>query len=347
MLAALSNHALATVAATATPHAPFRIERVLPGSQAEADGLQPGDQLLAIDHVTAQQAGGEPQFLALALGQAGQPLTLTLQRPGVPTPVEITTTRELVSYPLEQHQVLLGTIGYVDFEGFAAGAAAVDALRAALTELSAAGVSGWILDLRLSTGRSLSTLQRVAGVFLPPDTPVATTRGVEGGPTALGSMGTPLVDQKPLVVMIGPGTVAAAEVLAQTLHDAGRATVVGSQSAGCVNDGPRYGLLDGGGVVISATAVYAGASQTPLEDAGVSPDVAVARSEADLAAGRDPQLDAALALLGQVVPLPERAAIGTDARVSGLTTASSSGLGARRGVVGGAGVSWWPGPPRR
>jgi len=159
----------------------------------------------------------------------------------------------------------------------------------------AAGVSGWILDLRLSTGRSLSTLQRVAGVFLPPDTPVATTRGVEGGPTALGSMGTPLVDQKPLVVMIGPGTVAAAEVLAQTLHDAGRATVVGSQSAGCVNDGPRYGLLDGGGVVIAATGVYAGASQTPLEDTGVSPDVPVERSAADLAAGEDPQLDAALA----------------------------------------------------
>ena len=110
------------------------------------------------------------------------------------------------------------------------------------------------------------------------------------------AVGTPAPDQKSMVLLIGKDTASAAEIFAQAMKDAGRVTLVGDTTSGCVNGGLPLALLDGSGVFVSTIKVQAGPNKVELENKGVVPDVSVPLTLQDVQSGHDPQLDAALAL---------------------------------------------------
>lgn len=297
LIAELNGAPFAGIGINRTPHLPVVVLRVFPDSPAADAGIRAGDQILAADHITPQQVG-EAAFTLLLSGEAGTSVTLTIQRPGVADPFDITLTRRFIKPIIEQHSILPGGIGYIDFENFTQDSQAIDRLRTALNDFQADGsVRAWILDLRYNGGGSVGTLQQVAGLFVPNGSLLATAVAQDGTSRTVRSMGSPTVDQKPLVILTGEDTASAAEILSQSMHDLGRATLIGSQTSGCVNGGPVLGLLDRSGVFVSASQYLAGPNQTPLEGIGISPDQRVDRSLDDLINGRDPQLDAAIAYL--------------------------------------------------
>lgn len=303
--AAINGEPVALVGIVHTAKQPFTILRVLPGTPAEQAGLRAGDQITAIDHITPDQTG-EKSFFDLAIGEAGMPVTLTIQRPGQQGTFDITAVRQLVHLPNEEHRVLPGGIGYIEFDDFTPGSAVVNAVRKALEDFTAAGnVNSWILDLRYNSGGSELTLERMAGLFLQPNTLIATQNYQDGTNESLYSEGTPVANQKSMVILTGPATASAAEIFTEALRDQGRVTVVGSQTAGCVNGGNIFGLLDGSGVFVSEISVLAGPSKVSLEDVGVTPDESVDLSTSDLVAGQDSQLSAATALF--TAPTPAQA----------------------------------------
>jgi C-terminal processing protease CtpA/Prc len=75
------------------------------------------------------------------------------------------------------------------------------------------------------------------------------------------------------------------------------AKVVGSQTAGCVGIGSRYGLQDGSAVAVT-TRKLSGPKGEELNRVGLKPDEVVEVTREELAAGRDPVLDRAVKLLG-------------------------------------------------
>ena len=171
-------------------------------------------------------------------------------------------------------------------------------MRSALQDFEAAGnVTSWILDLRFDGGGSELTMQQIASLFVPAGSLLDSLVQRDGTETRVRTRATPLPDQKPLAILTGPGTASAAEIFTEALHDLGRATVVGSQTAGCVNGGEVFGLLDGSGAFISTDEFLAGPQHVALEGTGVTPDDSVSLNLADFAAGNDTQLAAAIALL--------------------------------------------------
>ncbi|MBR5591136.1 MAG: PD40 domain-containing protein [Kiritimatiellae bacterium] len=121
-----------------------------------------------------------------------------------------------------------------------------------------------------------------------------------GRPAYLASYwGRPVFD-KPIVVLCNQNTVSNGEIFSHAIKQLGRGKLVGVQTNGGViatRDGP---LLDLGNLRQAHYGWYT-LDGTDMELHGALPDVIVANTPADTAAGRDPQLDAAIDTLQEEV----------------------------------------------
>jgi len=72
----------------------IEITMLIPDAPAERGGLQTGDILLGVDGISVV---GEPlpETIDLIKGDLGTSVTLTVERPGQPAPIEITLIREM------------------------------------------------------------------------------------------------------------------------------------------------------------------------------------------------------------------------------------------------------------
>jgi carboxyl-terminal processing protease len=99
-----------------------------------------------------------------------------------------------------------------------------------------------------------------------------------------------------VVVLIDASSASSAEIFASVLKDHRRGTIVGRKSAGAVLASWFYPLPDGGQLQLSRED-YMAPNGRRIETNGVEPDVVVTRTLADLRAGRDRDVEAALAIL--------------------------------------------------
>jgi carboxyl-terminal processing protease len=101
----------------------------------------------------------------------------------------------------------------------------------------------------------------------------------------------------PIVILTNEGTGSTSEVIAASLQERGRARVAGARSCGCVLGVLRHRKLkDGGTLAISEVGLVTGQGRR-LEGTGVTPDIPITLTLADLQAGRDPVLEAAISYL--------------------------------------------------
>ena len=272
------------------------IERVEQNSPADQAGLQPGDVIQSINHQSLAEAA--PHLNDLLSGPAGSSITLTIQRGGVAQPFDVTVILQPLQPVTEWHRLLQGGIGYIELDGFDDGDVAFNDVSNALSDFQTAGnVSGWILDLRFNPGGDEQTLARIAGLFVPSGSLIVTATEQDRTIDVTHSAGTPLPDQKPLVLLIGQDTASSAEIFSRSLEDLGRVTLVGETTSGCVNGGHTYGLLDGSGVFVSTQDVRSGPNRAVVEKIGVTPDITASWTLSDLQQHNDPALQAAIAAL--------------------------------------------------
>lgn len=100
----------------------------------------------------------------------------------------------------------------------------------------------------------------------------------------------------PLAVLTSGQSASAAELFAAFVQEQRRGPVVGSKTAGAVVGSRFFALPDGGRLGVGIVAFRTGAGAV-LEQVGVTPDVVVEPTEADLRAGRDPVLTRAVETL--------------------------------------------------
>jgi carboxyl-terminal processing protease len=194
-------------------------------------------------------------------------------------------------------------------DGFSSTTAETAALRGALTDFEQAGALGWLIDMRWNTGGvsiELSRLlvnrgrlfsrQRHNQVRLPDGAVLPLRQDIDLD-------GTALPFQRPLVVLIGPGSISGAESFAGPMRAYGRATLVGERTAGICGVMRTVRLAPGWHICLASHHTDFGPEEWRLNRIGVTPDVVVTPTPDDEAAGRDPQLEAALDLLRrQTVP---------------------------------------------
>jgi carboxyl-terminal processing protease len=94
-----------------------------------------------------------------------------------------------------------------------------------------------------------------------------------------------------VVILVSEYSASATEVFAAGMQDSGRATLVGSQSCGCVLGITHDRVLKGGGVLELSEILWFSPKDRKLEGEGVIPDRVAVLTIASLQEKRDPVLD--------------------------------------------------------
>lgn len=296
--AASRGEAAVQVGLTVSPSTPPRILAVGSGSPAQAAGLRGGERVLALNGRTTEDLHDARALLAL---RAGVPNTFTVRdADGRTHDVTVTPARYLRPGEdppeLEEHAILPGNIGLLRFSGSADGTQALERLRAVLSEFEAHRVQGWIIDVRENSSDFPAV--HAPSLFVEARQRLFREIRREGPPRTLASDGSPLPYQRPLVILVGPGTAWGAERFAAALQALGRATLVGERTQGRGFGIPQsYDMADGSTFTVTTGELLLGPDERRLIRAGITPDITVALTPADEAAGRDPQLDVALRLM--------------------------------------------------
>jgi C-terminal processing protease CtpA/Prc len=176
-------------------------------------------------------------------------------------------------------------------------------VRAALATFEQSGLLGWIMDLRwngggvsievsrllLDNGRIFSRLRRNEARCSDGST-ISMREDIDAN-------GTALPFQRPLVILIGAGTVSGAESFTGPLQARGRATLVGERTAGLCGEAHNVTLAPDWELWITAFETVFDPTFGRVNRIGVTPDVVVTPTSEDEAAGRDPQRETALAIL--------------------------------------------------
>lgn len=105
---------------------------------------------------------------------------------------------------------------------------------------------------------------------------------------------------RPINVLINQHSFSNAEIFAHSIRTAGRGTLIGTQTFGGVISTGSFSLIDGTTIRRPFRGWYL-PDGTDMENNGARPDIDVPQLPADEAAGRDPQLEAAVReLLGRI-----------------------------------------------
>ena len=264
------------------------IVQPLEGSPAEAVGIESGDFVISVD--------GEPvdgklldEVVAVVRGAAGTDVTLGIDRAG--EKLEFTVTRAAITVPNVDFEVLESGAGYLRLVTFASNAD--EAIRSAIQELLAEGVTDFVFDLRSNPGGSLESAVNVASEFLDDGLVVVTQAPNDRLEYSVRSGGLATSTDIGLTVLVDRASASASEVVAGVLQETGRATIIGETTFG-KNTVQQQFNLDNGGAIKLTIARWLTPGGTDLGE-GVRPDIEITF---DPDAETDPWIDAALEVLG-------------------------------------------------
>ncbi len=170
-----------------------------------------------------------------------------------------------------------------------------------------AGTRGLILDLRTNGGGDAEAMSDIASTFLGVGTNLGQFTDRAGTSftisTHFRSLLTPdpLAQTKlPLIVLTSERTASAAEIFVEALRVSRRATIIGTETCGCVLAVRTRHLLPDGGLLDVSELDYETPQGHRLEGHGLKPDEAVAVERNDLYSGRDRAMELAVGELGRL-----------------------------------------------
>jgi len=263
------------------------------GSPASKAGVLPKDVITAIDGKSTKGMSTE-DAVRLIRGQEGTRVNLTIRRRS--QVLDLALTRERIELHAVDTQINTAPdgarVGYIRLKQFNANA--TKDMRMALRDMEAAGVDGYVLDLRSNPGGLLMASVEIARQLLNEGTIVSTkTRsGITDVKRATGRALT----ARPIVVLVNEGSASASEILSGALQDNNRAVLVGQKTFGKGLVQSVRGLSDGSGMTVTI-AKYLTPSGRDIHKHGIVPDVQAKWSEQearrlqleDLGTSRDSQ----------------------------------------------------------
>ena len=263
-----------------------------PGSPARDAGLRRFDNILEVDGkpLTNISVSNAAQLLQ---GRAGSTANLLIQRAG--QTLRVPVVRAPIRASANVIDVLRPGVVYVRIFEFSRGTG--QGLRSGLEREDADQlVRSIILDLRGNRGGLVAEVASVGGIFLPNGTVLAMVREKGGQLRVVRASGTPLWADRPLVVLVDADSASASEMLAAAFKENQRAFLVGDKTAGVLG-GTEALALPEGALEVTFERIFSpfGAQ---IDGVGITPDVTVALTAADMERGEDTQLQAALHIVG-------------------------------------------------
>ncbi|QDV56745.1 S41 family peptidase [Rosistilla oblonga] len=202
-------------------------------------GLRPGDRIMEVDGTTTEGLeigkvsdllrGPEGTVVSILVQRGDETLEVEVQRAWIPLESVLGDYRDSENnwvFRLREEP----RIAYIRVTTFAE--QTVEEVTAALEQLDN-DFDSLIIDLRQNQGGLLSAAVDIADMFLE-DEVIVTTRGRGGKLEAefSATSGVLVDDDKPLVIMIDGDSASASEIVAASLKDHRRATVIGERTFG-------------------------------------------------------------------------------------------------------------------
>jgi carboxyl-terminal processing protease len=261
-------------------------------SPAEKAGLLPGDKIVAVDG--QDMAGTDPAAVRLkVLGPEGSMVVLTIVREGLEEPFDVSITRNKITVPSVESEMLEGNIAYVKLTIF--GEDTASNLHAQLQTLMTQNPEGIILDLRNNGGGLVTAAVSVASEFMNEGAILYEKYG-DGSLVDYPAEPNGLAIGVPLVVLVNEGTASASEIVAGAIQDYGLGKLIGVTTYG--KGSMQYWVpISDGGTVRVTVAKWLTPNKRTIDKIGLTPDMVVERTIEDMTANLDPQLDAAVQVL--------------------------------------------------
>lgn len=266
------------------------------GTPAAVAGLQPGDFITSVDG-ESKSSWDTDAVVDACQGSVGTQVTLTWRRPmnrddaGGETFAAVLTISE-IAVPDVTSQLIDG-VGYISILQF--GSTSFDEVAAAVDSLNQQGASGYVLDIRSSTGGHIDQVVDIASLFISEGTVVQISS--KSGVTQAAVDTSKYLTDKPLAVLVNGDTASCSEVFAAAIQDSDRGTVIGSTTFG---KGAVQTIkeLSVGGAIKFTIAYYLGADGETIDGVGVTPSISIAMDQKLIGTNQDTQLAAALDVLG-------------------------------------------------
>ncbi|MCS7088352.1 MAG: S41 family peptidase [Thermoflexales bacterium] len=276
-----------------TPGGSIQIVRTLPGTPAEKAGLLPGDIIEAVDGQSVLGLN-TTEVAAMVRGPKGTTVRLTIRRGDNPRPFEVSIVRARIVIPLvESRTVGDGDIAYVRLFDFSQQASRQ--LERELQRLLAQNPKGLILDLRDNPGGLLSQAREVGDLFLDAGVLVV-ERDYRNNRKVTRTTSRGIAQDIPLVVLVNGGSASAAEIVAGAIQDRKRGVLIGERTFGKGSVQSPQTLANGAQLRITIERWYT-PNERQIHNEGIQPDLVVINTPEDERAGKDAQLEAAVAYL--------------------------------------------------
>ncbi len=273
----------------------------LANSPAELAGLQPKDQILAIDGVDTSTLTLD-QAAARIRGNIGTSVTLKIKLAKDNSLKTLTIIRDRLS--LSSVVAKLDTtnpdlaIANIRLNTFSSNSATD--MAKAIVNLEKQGAKAYILDLRNNPGGLLQAGVEIARLWLNPSTIVYTVNR-DGTLGSFEANQKPLT-QAPLVVLVNGGSASASEILAGALQDNNRAILIGEKTFGKGLIQSLFDLSDDLGIAITV-AKYETPNHKDINKLGITPNKIVTQEPInylEIATVKDQQYQSAVNYLTEV-----------------------------------------------
>lgn len=258
-------------------------------------GIKSGDRILKINEASTAGMSVE-EAIKLIRGKKGTSVTLTIAREGERVPRVITIVRDRINIPTLETEKRADGIFVIRLYSFTGNSA--ELFRRALQDFVKSKSDKLLLDLRGNPGGYLNSAISMASWFVEGGKIIATEDyGDKQEPEIYRSRGYDVFNDKlKFVILIDGGSASASEILAGALQDHRIAKLVGSQSFGKGSVQELVPITSNTSLKITV-AKWLTPNGVSISEKGLKPDYEVEKTQADIDAGRDPQLDKAIQVL--------------------------------------------------
>ncbi|MEM9384054.1 MAG: S41 family peptidase [Pseudomonadota bacterium] len=247
------------------------------GTPAEAAGIQPGDELTAIDGESVVGVGLSDTVM-LMRGNPGSEVVLDFERgegEGEREHLTRALRRTNIAVASVRSQLLEPGFGYLRISQFSATTARdTNRALAKLSQTNEGPLNGLVLDLRNNPGGVLEAAADVADAFLESGLIVSADGRVPEARFSMNAHPGDQLDGAPIVVLVNGGTASASEIVAGALKDHERGVVIGKQTYG-KGSVQTVMPLSAGRAIKLTTSLYYTPSGASIHERGIEPDIVV------------------------------------------------------------------------
>ncbi|RYY00255.1 S41 family peptidase, partial [bacterium] len=265
-------------------------------------GLQSGDIILEIDGKSTNDIAVD-QAVNLIKGLKGTPVKMKIYRESNKKIWDTSIVRDSIVPKIVKSKMLENNIGYVRLNTFMSNDAPKE-VKEAIKKLKAANMKALVFDLRGNPGGLLPNAVTIGSMFVAkgPIVQIVDKKGEKEYLNATGGLEVPM--DLPMVLLVDGGSASASEIVAGTIKDNNRATLIGAKTFGKGLVQTVHELEDGSGMAIT-TNKYLTSKGTDINKKGIEPNIVVeipkdAQVESPDASGidkNDTQLRRALSFL--------------------------------------------------